>query len=85
MSIYDQANDAFERGEMEGVKEILAPNASLVIPKLRPRWAAFSHSAPIPSGSSRESGGYGVRPTPATAWRPTTWPPSSCPAVPDRG
>ena len=28
MSIYDEANDAFERGEIEGVKEILAPNAS---------------------------------------------------------
>jgi TPR repeat protein len=28
MSIYDEANDAFERGELEGVRQILAPDAS---------------------------------------------------------
>jgi len=33
MSIYDEANDAFERGELEGVKEILVPNASLGDPE----------------------------------------------------
>ncbi|HXU82640.1 MAG TPA: hypothetical protein VN914_14660 [Polyangia bacterium] len=27
MSIYDDANDAFERGELEGVRQILSPGA----------------------------------------------------------
>src|SRR5262245_16405243 len=48
MSIYDEANDAFERGEMEGVKEILAPNASLGDPEAQAALGSFLTLSPDP-------------------------------------
>jgi TPR repeat protein len=48
MSIYDEANDAFERGEIEGVKEILAPNASLGDPEAQTALGSFLTLSPDP-------------------------------------
>jgi uncharacterized protein len=48
MSIYDEANDAYERGEMEGVKDILAPNASLGDPEAQAALGSFLTLSPDP-------------------------------------
>ncbi len=48
MSIYDEANDAYERGELEGVREILAPNASSGDPEAQAALGSFLTLSPDP-------------------------------------
>jgi TPR repeat protein len=41
MSIYEDANDAFERGELEGVRELLSPGATSGDPEAQAALGTF--------------------------------------------